>query len=105
MMGQVEITEGRLPLHPAQRGEQAFEVDTRRAHHLVRRSLRRAIGPERRVQAAHRAVRHHAAQRTHEAYKKRVPVEVIMRLRDKLMNPEIGFEVRLPSVDEEYAPR
>ncbi|MBL7940929.1 MAG: translocation/assembly module TamB [Flavobacteriales bacterium] len=35
-----------------------------------------------------------------EAYKKRVPVDVVMRLRDKLMNPEIGFEVRLPTVDE-----
>lgn len=35
-----------------------------------------------------------------EAYKKRVPVDVTMRLRDKLMNPEIGFEVRLPTVDE-----
>jgi hypothetical protein len=35
-----------------------------------------------------------------EAYKKRVPVEVGMRLRDKMMNPEIGFQVRLPSVDE-----
>ncbi len=39
------------------------------------------------------------AERT-DAYKKRVPVEVIMALRDKLMNPEIGFQVRLPSVDE-----
>jgi hypothetical protein len=35
-----------------------------------------------------------------EAYKKRVPVEVGMRLRDRLMNPEIAFSVRLPSVDE-----
>jgi hypothetical protein len=35
-----------------------------------------------------------------DAYKKRVPVEVVMGLRDKLMNPEIGFQVRLPSVDE-----
>ena len=35
-----------------------------------------------------------------EAYKKRVPVDVVMRLRDKLMNPEIGFEVRMPTVDE-----
>ncbi|MFN9324867.1 MAG: translocation/assembly module TamB domain-containing protein, partial [Flavobacteriales bacterium] len=35
-----------------------------------------------------------------EAYKKRVPVEVGMRLREKMMNPEIGFQVRLPSVDE-----
>ena len=35
-----------------------------------------------------------------EAYKKRVPVDVVMRLRDKLLNPEIGFEVRLPTVDE-----
>jgi len=35
-----------------------------------------------------------------EAYKKRVPVDVVMRLKDKLLNPEIGFEVRLPTVDE-----
>jgi TamB, inner membrane protein subunit of TAM complex len=35
-----------------------------------------------------------------EAYRKRVPVEVIMRLSDKLMQPGIGFNVRLPSVDE-----
>jgi hypothetical protein len=35
-----------------------------------------------------------------EAYRKRVPVEVIMHLSDKLMQPEIGFDVRLPSVDE-----
>ncbi|MEO8733617.1 MAG: translocation/assembly module TamB domain-containing protein, partial [Flavobacteriales bacterium] len=35
-----------------------------------------------------------------EAYKKRVPVEVMMHLTQKLMNPDIGFEVRLPTVDE-----
>ncbi|HRH36805.1 MAG TPA: translocation/assembly module TamB domain-containing protein [Flavobacteriales bacterium] len=35
-----------------------------------------------------------------DAYKKPVPVDVVMDLRDKLMNPEIGFQVRLPSVDE-----
>lgn len=35
-----------------------------------------------------------------EAYKKRVPVDVVMRLRDNLMNPDIGFDVRLPTVDE-----
>lgn len=35
-----------------------------------------------------------------EQYRKRVPVEVIMHLTDKLMQPEIGFDVRLPSVDE-----
>lgn len=35
-----------------------------------------------------------------EAYKKRVPVEVVMQLKDKLLNPDITFEVRLPSVDE-----
>ncbi|MBK8497945.1 MAG: translocation/assembly module TamB [Flavobacteriales bacterium] len=35
-----------------------------------------------------------------EAYKKRVPVDVVMHLTDKLMNPEITFQVRLPSVDE-----
>jgi len=40
-----------------------------------------------------------AALRT-EAYRKRVPVEVTMHLTQKLMNPDIGFEVRLPTVDE-----
>jgi len=35
-----------------------------------------------------------------EAFRKRVPVDVVMRLRDRLMNPEIGFQVRLPTVDE-----
>ncbi|MFT3885880.1 MAG: translocation/assembly module TamB domain-containing protein [Flavobacteriales bacterium] len=40
-----------------------------------------------------------AALRT-EAYKKRVPVEVLMHLSQKLMNPDITFDVRLPSVDE-----
>lgn len=40
-----------------------------------------------------------AALRT-EAYKKRFPVEVVMHLAQKLMNPEIGFDVKLPTVDE-----
>lgn len=40
-----------------------------------------------------------AALRT-EAYKKRFPVEVMMHLSQKLMNPEIGFDVKLPTVDE-----
>lgn len=35
-----------------------------------------------------------------DAYKKRVPVDVVMRLRDNLMNPEIGFDVLMPSVDD-----
>ncbi|HRO39918.1 MAG TPA: translocation/assembly module TamB domain-containing protein [Flavobacteriales bacterium] len=35
-----------------------------------------------------------------EAYKKRFPVEVHMHLSQKLMNPDIGFEVKLPTVDE-----
>lgn len=35
-----------------------------------------------------------------EAFRKRVPVEVGMNLSDKLMNPEIDFQIRLPSVDE-----
>lgn len=35
-----------------------------------------------------------------EAYRKRVPVEVVMNLKDKLMNPAIGFGIRLPTVDE-----
>ncbi len=35
-----------------------------------------------------------------EAFRKRVPIEVVMHLRDKLLNPEIRFDVRLPTVDE-----
>jgi hypothetical protein len=35
-----------------------------------------------------------------EAYRKRVPVDVVMYLRDKLLNPEIQFNINLPSVDE-----
>lgn len=35
-----------------------------------------------------------------DAYKKRVPVDVVMHLRDNLMNPEIEFDVRMPSVDD-----
>ncbi|MCW5897861.1 MAG: translocation/assembly module TamB [Flavobacteriales bacterium] len=35
-----------------------------------------------------------------EAYRRRVPVDVVMHLRDKLLNPEIVFAVRLPTVDE-----
>ncbi|MEO7081140.1 MAG: translocation/assembly module TamB domain-containing protein, partial [Flavobacteriales bacterium] len=35
-----------------------------------------------------------------EAYKKRFPVEVLMHLSQTLMNPEIGFDVKLPTVDE-----
>jgi hypothetical protein len=35
-----------------------------------------------------------------EAYKKRVPVEVLMHLSKKLMNPDIAFDVKLPTVDE-----
>jgi len=35
-----------------------------------------------------------------EAYRKRVPVDVVMQLKDRLLNPEIAFDVRLPSVDE-----
>lgn len=35
-----------------------------------------------------------------EAYKKRFPVEVLMHLSQNLMNPEIGFDVKLPTVDD-----
>lgn len=35
-----------------------------------------------------------------EAYKKRVPVDVVMHLGQALMNPDIAFEVRMPTVDE-----
>lgn len=35
-----------------------------------------------------------------EAFKRRVPVEVVMQLEKNMLNPEIGFDVRLPTVDE-----
>nr|MDQ3100723.1 translocation/assembly module TamB domain-containing protein [Bacteroidota bacterium] len=35
-----------------------------------------------------------------EAYRRRVPIDVVMHLRERLMNPEINFEIRLPTVDE-----
>ena len=35
-----------------------------------------------------------------DVYRRRVPVDVVMNLHDKLLNPEIQFNVRLPSVDE-----
>ncbi|HNR55700.1 MAG TPA: translocation/assembly module TamB domain-containing protein, partial [Flavobacteriales bacterium] len=40
-----------------------------------------------------------------DAYKKRVPVDVVMQLRENLMNPEIGFEVRMPTVDDDIRTR
>lgn len=35
-----------------------------------------------------------------EAYKQRVPTDLVMHLDDKLLNPVINFDVRLPTVDE-----
>lgn len=35
-----------------------------------------------------------------DSHRQRVPVEVVMKLREKMMNPEIGFDVRLQQVDE-----
>ncbi|MCB0757100.1 MAG: translocation/assembly module TamB, partial [Flavobacteriales bacterium] len=35
-----------------------------------------------------------------ELYKKRFPVEVLMHLSQNLMNPDIAFDVKLPTVDE-----
>lgn len=35
-----------------------------------------------------------------ESHRQRVPVEVVMKLREKMLNPEIGFDVRLQQVDE-----
>ena len=40
-----------------------------------------------------------------DAYRKRVPVEVTMHLTDKLENPGIAYEVRLPTVDEDVRSR
>lgn len=35
-----------------------------------------------------------------DAYRKRVPVEVVMTLENKLMNPDISYSIELPTVDE-----
>ena len=35
-----------------------------------------------------------------EAYRRRVPIDVVMQLRERLLNPEINFAIKLPSVDE-----
>ena len=35
-----------------------------------------------------------------DAYRKRVPVEVVMSLENKLMNPDISYRIELPTVDE-----
>jgi hypothetical protein len=35
-----------------------------------------------------------------EAYRNRVPVELIMNLSGKLLNPEIAFEIEVPNADE-----
>ncbi|MEO8066636.1 MAG: translocation/assembly module TamB domain-containing protein [Flavobacteriales bacterium] len=35
-----------------------------------------------------------------DAYRKRVPVEVVMSLENKLMNPDISYTIELPTVDE-----
>lgn len=35
-----------------------------------------------------------------EAYRRRVPVDLVMKLSNRLMAPDINFEIRLPSVDE-----
>lgn len=35
-----------------------------------------------------------------EAYRNRVPVEVVMHLEDKLMNPQIDYGIELPRADE-----
>ncbi len=36
-----------------------------------------------------------------ENYKKRVPVDLIMHLSNNLMNPDIRFDIRMPTVNEE----
>ena len=35
-----------------------------------------------------------------DAFKRRIPVEVVMNLEQQILDPDISFEVRLPSVDE-----
>ena len=40
-----------------------------------------------------------------DAFRKRVPVEVTMHLTEKLENPGIAYEVRLPTVDEDVRSR
>lgn len=40
-----------------------------------------------------------------DVYRKRVPVEVTMHLTDRLVNPGIAYDVRLPTVDEDVRSR
>jgi TamB, inner membrane protein subunit of TAM complex len=100
MAGQVELTEGsylftlrnvvnkRFAVEPGGRivwyGDPFDAQLDLRATYKVRASLYDIIPP---------------AERS-EAYRKRVPVDVVMQLKDKLMNPEIAFQVRVPTVDE-----
>jgi hypothetical protein len=37
---------------------------------------------------------------TSDVYRRRVPVETVLHLRDKLFNPSISFEIQLPGTDE-----
>lgn len=100
MTGQVEVTEGdylftlrnivnkRFEVQPGGRivwyGDPFDAQLDLEAVYKVRASLYDIVPPTERT----------------EAYRKRVPVDVVMRLRDKLMNPEISFQVRVPTVDE-----
>ncbi len=100
MAGQVEVTEGDYLFTLKNLVNKKFDVEPGgriiwygdpfdaqldlRATYRVRASLYDIVPPSERT----------------EAYRKRVPVDVVMQLKDKLMNPEIKFQVRLPSVDE-----
>lgn len=100
MTGQVQVTEGdylftlrnvvnkRFEVQPGGRivwyGDPFDAQLDLRAMYKVRAALYDIVPPSERT----------------EAYRKRVPVDVIMHLTDRLMNPEISFQVRLPSVDE-----
>ncbi len=100
MTGQVQLTEGdylftlrnvvnkRFQVQPGGRivwyGDPFDAQLDLRAMYKVRASLYDIVPPSERS----------------EVYKKRVPVDVIMHLTEKILNPEIAFQVRLPSVDE-----
>jgi hypothetical protein len=37
---------------------------------------------------------------TSDVYRRRIPVETVLHLRDKLFNPSVNFEIQLPGTDE-----
>ena len=36
---------------------------------------------------------------TNEVYKKRIPIDLKLKMKDKMMNPDISFDIGLPTAD------